>query len=62
MPAIAIDAARSYHVGYALDASMSRLLSSTPPKSSRRRSQQSVLGDAPRCERACIPVRGVTRR
>jgi len=49
-------------VRYAVDASPSRPLSSTPPKSSRRRSRPSVLEDAPRCQQAATPVRGVTRR
>jgi len=52
----------SDRVGYALDASPSRPLSSTPPKSSRRRSRPSVLGDAPHCQRAATPVRGVICR
>jgi len=52
----------SDRVGYALDASPCRPLSSMPPKSSRRRSRPSVLEDAPHCQRAATPVRGVTRR
>jgi len=52
----------SDRIGYALDASPSRPLSSTPPKSSRRRSRPSVLEDAPHCQRGATPFRGVTCR
>jgi len=62
MPTIAICGAISDHVGDALEASPTRPLSSTPPTSSCRRSLPSVLRDATRCQRACIPVRGITRR
>jgi len=52
----------SDRVGSALDASPSRPLSSTPRNSSRRRLRPSVFRDAPHCQRAATPVRGVTRR
>jgi len=46
----------------ALDRSPSATQSSMLPKWRRRRRQPSVLGDAPRCQRATTPLRGVTRR
>jgi len=61
-PTIANGDAEFDRVGDALDASPSRPLSSTPPKSSRRRLRPSVLGDAPHCQRAETPFRGVTCR
>ena len=61
IPTIATGAAHSDRVGDAHDAPPSRSLSSTTPTSSRRRSRPSVLRDALRCQRACIPVRGMTR-
>ena len=61
MPTIAIGAAQPDRVGDVLDAPPSRSYSSTPPTSSHRRSRPSVLWDAPSCQRACIPVMGVTR-
>jgi len=46
----------------ALDRSPSATQSSMPPTSRRRRRRPSGLKDAPRCQRATTPLRGVTRR
>jgi len=61
-PISARRAADSDRVGYALDASPSTTQSSTPPTCCRRRPRPLGLGEAPHCQRAATPVRGVTCR
>jgi len=61
-PTSACRAAESDRVDDALDLSPSATQSSTPQPQRRRFRGPSVPGDAPRYQRAAIPVRGVTRR
>jgi len=61
-PMSARGAAKSDRVDDALDRSPSATQSSTPQPQRRRRREPSVPRDAPRCQRASIPFRGVTRR
>ena len=61
-PMSARRAAKSDRVDDALDRSPSATQSSTPQPQRRRRRGPSDARDAPRCQRASIPFRGVTRR
>jgi len=61
-PMSARRAAECDRVDDALDRSPSATQSSTPQPQCRRCRGPSVPGDAPRCQRASIPFRGVTRR
>jgi len=61
-PMTARRARKSYYVNDALYRSPSTAQSSTPSTRRRRLRRPSVLGDAPKCERASITSRGVTCR
>ena len=60
-PMSARRAVKSDRVDDALDRPPSETQSSTPKPQRRRRREPSVTGDAPPCQRASIPFRGVAR-